>query len=373
MSEGELGSREDRPIVRPQLDDEDAELQLFGEVPIFRPHHVGTGRGDDCGLIDMSEYPDSAEPWSNSSAAGASSVSGMPDHHPMASDSIEPSLCHSIDVDPRLRTRAGRIWSRAPDGLVVPVLIVLLPVWLPLALLDEGLRWFLQQFLLGYLGGQPKPRWGFGVLHPITPRRSIRDGEKVLRVLHWAFQQRGQEWASLIMVRDASSGRLRRGLTEVMAMFEDSGELQVQWFRTNEALGDLAAHTIPHGARQHGLLRAIELYLEFRDEASRIRRFDFKHHFAYRTRMFALALDYAMRQHLDLRMALEAAALERSTAWRHYVSWAQDHLYEGKPAPWGLPASRCGLLRFEPQFLAMLKLGVEHSNLPSVLRLVVRM
>ena len=89
--------------------------------------------------------------------------------------------------------------------------------------------------------------------------------------------------------------------------------------------------------------------------------------------MFALALDYAMWQHLDLRMALEAAALERSTAWRHYVSWAQDHLYEGKPAPWGLPASRCGLLRFEPQFLAMLKSGVEQSSLPSVLRLVVRM
>ncbi len=62
MSEGELGSREDRPIVHPQLDDEDAGLQLFVEVPIFRPHHVGTGHGDDCGLIDMSEYPDSAEP-----------------------------------------------------------------------------------------------------------------------------------------------------------------------------------------------------------------------------------------------------------------------------------------------------------------------
>jgi len=192
-------------------------------------------------------------------------------------------------------------------------------------------------------------------------------------VLHWAFQQRGQEWASLTMVRDASSGRLRRGLTEVMAMLEDSGELQVQWFRTNEALGDLAAHTIPHGARQHGLLRAIELYLEFRDEASRIRRFDFKHHFAYRTRMFALTLDYAMRQHLDLHMALEAAALERSTAWRHYVSWAQEHVREGKPAPWGLPASRCGLLRFERQFLSMLESGVEQSKLPSALRLVVRM
>jgi len=39
----------------------------------------------------------------------------------------------------------------------------------------------------------------------------------------------------------------------------------------------------------------------------------------------------------------------------------------------GLPASRCGLFRFEPQFLAMLKLGVEQSNLPSVLQLVVRM
>lgn len=200
----------------------------------------------------------------------------MPDHHPMASDSIEPSLCLSIDEDPRLRSRAGRIWSRAPDGLVVPVLIVLLPVWLPLALLDQGRRWFLQQFLLGYLGGRPKPVWGYPVLSPITPRRSIRDGEKVLRVLHWAFQQRGQEWASCAMVRDASSGRLRRGLTEVMAMLEDGGELQVQCFTTNETLGDLAAPTIPHGARQHGLLRAIELYLEFRDEASRIRRFDFK-------------------------------------------------------------------------------------------------
>jgi len=257
--------------------------------------------------------------------------------------------------------------------LVVPVLIVLSPIWFPFYLFDEGRWWFRQQFLLSYLGGRPDRGWVYGVIFPITPRRSIRDGEKVLRALHWAFQQRGQEWASLTMVRDASSGRLRWGLTEVMAMLEGSGELRVQLFGTNEALGDLAAHTIPHGAQQHGLLRAIELYLEFRDEASRIRRFDFKHHFAYRTRMFALTLDYALRQHLDLRMALEAAALERSIAWRHYVSWAQDRLYEGKPAPWGLPASRCGVFRFEPQFLAMLKSGVEHSNLPSVLQLVVRM
>jgi hypothetical protein len=373
MSEGELGSREDRPILRPQLDDEDAGLQLFEEVPVFRPHDVGTGHGDDCGLIDMSEYPDSAEPWSNSSAAGASSASGMPDHHPVALNSIEPSLCHSIDEDPWLRTRAGRVWSRVARVLVVPVLIVLTPIWFPFFLFDEGRRWFRQQFLLGYLGGRPDRGWVYGVFYPITTRRSIRNGEKVLRALHWAFQQHGQEWASLTMIRDASSGRLRWGLTEVLAMLEDGGELKVQLFGTNETLGDLAAHTIPHGARQHGLLRAIELYLEFRDEARRIRRFDFKHHFAYRTRMFALTLDYAMRQHLDLRMALEAAALERSTAWRHYVSWAQDHLYDGKPAPWGLPVSRCGLLRFEPQFLAMLKSGVEQSNLPSVLKLVVRM
>lgn len=371
MSDSTPRPRNSYPIL--QRVDDDSELELFVGAPEANQCDTGSEQCSSCGLIDVSSDLDANEHWMPTSSAGASSVSGMPDHHPMASDSIEPSLCHSIDEDPRLRTRAGRIWSRAPDGLVVPVLIVLLPVWLPLALLDEGRRWFLQQFLLGYLGGRPKPRWGYGASYPITPRRSIRDDEKVLRVLHWAFQQRGQEWASLIMVRDASSGRLRRGLTEVMAMLEDSGELQVQWFRTNEALGDLAAHTIPHGARQHGLLRAIELYLEFRDEASRIRRFDFKHHFAYRTRMFALALDYAMRQHLDLRMALEAAALERSTAWRHYVSWAADQVCQGEPAPWGLPVSRCGLLRFEPQFLAMLKSGVEHSNLPSVLKLVVRM
>lgn len=336
-----------------ESDDEDSGLQLFTEP---KPP---TLRDEQSPSVQVKALQDSP----------------VADGDRQVEDSIDWSEFResSIDEDPRLRTRAGRIWSRAPDGLVVPVLIVLLPVWLPLALFDEGRRWFLQQFLLGYLGGRPKPRWGYPVLYPITPRRSIRDGEKVLRVLHWAFQQRGQEWASLTMVRDASSGRLRRGLTEVMAMLEDSGELQVQWFRTNEALGDLAAHTIPHGARQHGLLRAIELYLEFRDEASRIRRFDFKHHFAYRTRMFALTLDYAMRQHLDLRMALEAAALERSTAWRHYVSWAADQVCQGEPAPWGLPVSRCGLLRFEPQFLAMLKSGVEQSNLPSVLRLVVRM
>ena len=370
MSNGAPRSRKGDPIL--QRVDDDSELELFVRAQESNPRDTSSEHCDDFGLIDVSSDLDANEHWMPTSAAGASSVSGMPDHHPMASDSIEPSLCHSIDEDPRLRSRAGRIWSRAPDGLVAPVLIVLLPVWLPLALLDQGRRWFLEQFLLGYLGGLPKPRWGYRVFS-ITPRRSIRDGEKVLRVLYWAFQQRGQEWASLTMVRDASSGRLRRGLTEVMAMLEDSGELQVQWFRTNEALGDLAAHTIPHGARQHGLLRAIELYLEFRDEASRIRRFDFKHHFAYRTRMFALTLDYAMRQHPDLHMALEAAALERSTAWRHYVSWAQEHVREGKPAPWGLPASRCGLLRFEPQFLAMLKSGVEQSNLPSVLKLVVRM
>ncbi len=371
MSEGDLGSREDRPIQRPARDDDDSGLELFSD-PDFKPSHADPRYFDGSGLIEMSLEPDAAEQRPGLFADIESSAIPASDHQAGDSESIEPSICSSIDEDPRLRTRAGRIWSRAPDGLVAPVLIALLPVWLPLALFDKGRRWFLQQFLLGYLGGRPKPRWGYPV-YRITPRRSIRDGEKVLRVLHWAFQQRGQEWASLIMVRDASSGRLRRGLTEVMAMLEDSGELQVQWFRTNEALGDLAAHTIPHGARQHGLLRAIELYLEFRDEASRIRRFDFKHHFAYRTRMFALAFDYAMRQHLDLRMALEAAALERSTAWRHYVSWAADQVCQGEPAPWGLPVSRCGLLRFEPQFLAMLKSGVEHSNLPSVLRLVVRM
>ena len=336
------------------------------------------GEDSELWLFTESKPPTLRDEQSPSSQVKALQDSPVPDGDRPVDDSIDLSEFResSIDEDPRLRSRAGRIWSGAPDGLVVPVLIVLLPVWLPLALFGEGRRWFpkqfLQQFLLGYLGGRPKPRWGYRVFS-ITPRRSIRDGEKVLRVLHWAFQQRGQEWASCAMVRDASSGRLRRGLTEVMAMLEDSGELQVQWFRTNEALGDLAAHTIPHGARQHGLLRAIELYLEFRDEASRIRRFDFKHHFAYRTRMFALTLDYAMRQHPDLHMALEVAALERSTAWRHYVSWAQEHVREGKPAPWGLPASRCGLLRFEPQFLAMLKSGVEQSNLPSVLRLVVRM
>ena len=336
------------------------------------------GEDSELWLFTESKPPTLRDEQSPSSQVKALQDSPVPDGDRPVDDSIDLSEFSesSIDEDPRLRSRAGRIWSGAPDGLVVPVLIVLLPVWLPLALFEEGRRWFLeqflQQFLLGYLGGRPKPRWGYRVFS-ITPRRSIRDGEKVLRVLHWAFQQRGQEWASCAMVRDASSGRLRRGLTEVMAMLEDSGELQVQWFRTNEALGDLAAHTIPHGARQHGLLRAIELYLEFRDEASRIRRFDFKHHFAYRTRMFALTLDYAMRQHPDLHMALEVAALERSTAWRHYVSWAQEHVREGKPAPWGLPASRCGLLRFEPQFLAMLKSGVEQSNLPSVLRLVVRM
>ena len=336
------------------------------------------GEDSELWLFTESKPPTLRDEQSPSSQVKALQDSPVPDGDRPVDDSIDWSEFSesSIDEDPRLRSRAGRIWSGAPDGLVVPVLIVLLPVWLPLALFEEGRRWFLkqflQQFLLGYLGGRPKPRWGYRVFS-ITPRRSIRDGEKVLRVLHWAFQQRGQEWASCAMVRDASSGRLRWGLTEVMAMLEDSGELQVQWFRTNEALGDLAAHTIPHGARQHGLLRAIELYLEFRDEASRIRRFDFKHHFAYRTRMFALALDYAMRQHLDLRMALEAAALERSTAWRHYVSWAADQVCQGEPAPWGLPVSRCGLLRFEPQFLAMLKSGVEQSNLPSVLRLVVRM
>jgi len=336
-----------------ESDDEDSGLQLFTEP------QPPTLRDEQSPSIQVKALQDSP----------------IPDGDRQVDDSIDWSEFResSLDEDPWLRTRAGRIWSRIARVLVVPVLIVLSPVWLPLALFDEGRRWFRQQFLLGYLGGRPDRGWVYGVLYPITPRRSIRDGERVLRALHWAFQQRGQECASLTMVRDASSGRLRWGLTEVLAMLEDSGELQVGWFRTNEALGDLAAHTIPHGARQHGLLRAIELYLEFRDEASRIRRFDFKHHFAYRTRVFALTLDYAMRQHLDLRMALEAAALERSTAWRHYVSWATDQVSQGEPAPWGLPASRCGLLRFEPQFLAMLKSGVEQSNLPSVLQLVVRM
>lgn len=118
------------------------------------------------------------------SAAGASSVSRMPDHHPMASDSIEPSLCGSIDVDPWLQTRAGRFWSRVVGVVVIPVLIVLLPIWFPFYLFDEGRWWFRQKFLLSYLGGRPDRGWVYGVIFPITPRRSIRDGEKVLRVLH---------------------------------------------------------------------------------------------------------------------------------------------------------------------------------------------
>jgi hypothetical protein len=385
MPNSEHGSRDDRPILHPQLDDENEGLQLFEELPDSNPSHAVPRHFDDSGLIDLSWEPDAAEQRPGLFAAVASGASPAIDHQagdsesnertPQMADSIDWSEFRgsSIDEDPSLRTPAGRIWSRIAGVLTVLNLIVLSPVLLPFFLFDEGRWWFRHRILLSYLGGQPKSGWVYGVLYPITPRRSIRDGEKVLRVLHWAFQQRGQEWASLAMVRDASAGRLRWGLTEVMAMLEDGGELQVQWFRTNEALGDLAAYTIPHGARQHGLLRAIELYLEFRDEARRIRRFDFKHHFAYRTRMFALTLDYALRQHLDLASALEAAAAERSTTWRHYVSWAQDRLNEGKPAPWGLPVSRCGLFRFEPQFLAMLKAGVEQSGLPSVLQLVVRM